>query len=122
MKYQGAFDVIADSETKLISLKKLVNGQYTADTAASALQAAVEFATANKEYGFDRWDFYIPDVNQKLDFAEKRLPTAKVLKAVKDGFVPTVVPQKWGKPRIVIASPTSVKSTAAAKATTKIRL
>lgn len=119
MNYQGAFNVVVDKESKLINLSKSAAGKYTADNADAALQAAVEFASKNKEYGFNRWDFYIPDVNQTLDYNDKRLPANKVIKAIKDGFVPTVVSQKWGKPKMVIASP--IKSTAA-KVTSKVLL
>jgi len=110
MKYQGAFDIKADSDSKMISLSKSASGKYTSDTINEAMTSVLEFISKNKGYAFNRWDFYVPDVNQKLDFNDKRLPTDKVIKAFKDGFIPTVALQRFGKPKVIIASPVKTTS------------
>ncbi len=124
MKYQGSFDIKSNEDTKTIYLSKSASGKYSADTVVDGMTAVLEYVSKNKGYSFDRWDFYIPDVNEKLDFSEKKIPAEKVIKAFKDGFVPTVTLQKWGKPKVVIASPmtTTAKSKAKAKVSNIVTL
>lgn len=114
--YEGNFDVRVNPTTNLVEF--LVNrdgsGKYTAADAELALSNIIDYASANK-LSLNRWDFYIPDVNQTIAKDDKALPLAKVLKAIKDGYVPTIGLGKWGKPKMTIASPvkhTVVKATA----------
>jgi len=109
MKYEGNFDVEVNAKTKLIQFKlnKDGSGKYTADDADAILDAALVYVADNpaEVAGFNRWDFFIPDVNEKLAKATKVLPVSKVKDAVKAGMTPYIGVGKWGKPRMTIASP-----------------
>lgn len=107
--FEGRFNVVVNPKSNLIEFKVAADGKYTAEDAELCLTNIVEYAVPNK-VNVNRWDFYIPDVNQLLPKDTKELPISKVTKAIKDGYVPTISAGKWGKPKMTIASP--VKTTA----------
>lgn len=110
--FEGRFDIRVNPTNNLIEFvtNRDGTGKYTADDAQQALANVIDYASANK-LSLNRWDFYIPDVNQTIAKDSKALPLAKVTKAIKDGYVPTMGVGKWGKPKMTIASP--VKHTVA---------
>jgi len=110
--YEGTFNARVNPNTNLVELvaSRDGTGKYNADDAELALSNIIDYASANK-LSLNRWDFYIPEVNQTIAKDSKALPLTKVLKAIKDGYVPTIGVGKWGKPKMTIASP--VKHTVA---------
>jgi len=113
-KFEGNVDVIAHPE-KGISLQR--GEDFNAGEAGELLETMVS-AAKNAKVGIDRWCLYIPEVSQTLARDAKQVPLTKVNKALKDGHEPALTVGKWGKPRMVLASP--VKSTTSTRKIQKI--
>ena len=108
--FEGNFNLQFNKTTELLELKPHPEGKYTAETAGECLASAMAFCDANPNAGFNRWDFYIPNVNQTIERDSKVLHADHVADAVKRGDTPTVRAGKWGKPKMTIAGPvTQVK-------------
>ena len=103
--FEGNFNLQFNKTTELLELKPHPEGKYTAETAGECLASAMAFCDANPNAGFNRWDFYIPNVNQTLDRDSKELPQTAVKDAIDRGDTATLGAGKWGKPKVTIAGP-----------------
>lgn len=103
--FEGRFNIHMDKGTKVISLVKAAEGKYSA-TDAELVATTVAEASKKNKVDFNRWSFYIKDVNQKLKDGEN-LKSAELEKALKAGFQPVIKAGKWGKPRLDLVNPAS---------------
>ena len=103
--FEGNNNLQFNKSTGLLYLQPSEDGKYNASNIPELIASAMAFCDANPKAAFNRWDFYIPNVNQELDRESKALPQSKVKDAIDRGDVATLGVGKWGKPKVTIAGP-----------------
>lgn len=103
--FEGNINLAFNKSTGLLYLQPSDDGKYNAKNIPELVAAALSFCDSNPKAQFNRWDFYIPNVNQTLDRDSKALPQSKVKDAIKSGDVATLSAGKWGKPKVTISGP-----------------
>lgn len=103
--YEGNINLQFNKTTGLLYLEANADGKYNAANICELVASAMAFCDTNPKATFNRWDFYIPNVNQTLDRDSKELPQGKVKDAIDRGDTATLGVGKWGKPKVTIAGP-----------------
>lgn len=103
--YNSRVNLTFNKATGLLGLVKAGDdGKFDASNAEELLVAAVAYAESNPKASFNKWDFYIPNVNETLDKEDKSLPLQMVKDALKRGEKPFLeVGRRFGKPVLKIA-------------------
>jgi hypothetical protein len=103
--YEGNLNLAFNKGTNMLYLQPSNEGKYNATNICELVASAMAFCDSNPKATFNRWDFYIPNVNQTLDRDSKELPQTAVKDAIDRGDTATLGAGKWGKPKVTIAGP-----------------
>ena len=76
--YEGNLNLAFNKGTNMLYLQPSNEGKYNATNICELVASAMAFCDSNPKATFNRWDFYIPNVNQTLDRDSKELPQTAV--------------------------------------------